>query len=89
MIYKKSKFKKLFRLNDHCQSWDCKRIFREGDVWEWYDSGLWDIKLCMPCIAKAVKKDQQIVADIKQRKLNQKRADAKILAEEIVKLLKE
>ena len=43
----------------------------------------------MSCILKHTREEAEVIEGWKQRKLDEKRVDSKILAEEIVKLLKE
>ena len=45
------------------------------------------MSLCMPCILRCTREEAEAIERNKQRDLNQKRADYRILAEEIVRVL--
>ena len=90
MIYKKSRFKKLFRTIDTCSYQDCGHIFQDGDSIYIDNSAIFgDHTLCYTCYIKWEKECMNLVAESRQRELDRKRADYKILAEEIVKILLE
>jgi len=87
MKYKKSRFKRLFKLKDKCQAHDCNYIFKDGDTYKVLDELLCNIKVCKHCYLKACNAEADAIERHRQREIKKKRADYKILAEEIVKLM--
>lgn len=88
MIYKRSLLSKIFNTKRHCCYQKCDHIFKDGEELIIYDGLFGDETFCRPCFIKFCNDCERTDMINAERVITEKRADYKILAEEIVKILR-
>lgn len=89
MKFKKSILQKIFRYEKKCYKEGCGHVFQDGDDYVIYHDLYGDIMLCPQCFEDFESEIEARARKAKQQELKRKREDARMLAEEIVKVMDE